>query len=229
MLEGLNSLPGSTSQTKSRLSSAVIDRLFDRMALIFGARLADQWRGLALEDIKEVWAEALADLTMDDLKTGVDGLRHLKFPPTIGEFRALCRPPVDYEGLFKRAAQQYARRVYGGGDDWPSPAVFWAAARIGRDMIERTWEDLKGRWKTELDRALAEERAGALPEIPPAREALPAPGHTYTPDRVAEIRKRINELTSRRPEPSKRVGAEAQWPAAFGTGQKAQRAGSGIR
>lgn len=204
--------------------SPLIDHLFARFAALYGNRWTAQFKNdQAIELWRQTWADALFQegIRPEEIRTAMETVRKQhEWPPTLPEFIRICRPPTDYEVLFRYAANEYARRFYGGGDDWPSPAVFWAAARVGRDMIERTWEDLKARWKTELDRALAEERAGTLPEIPPAREALPAPGQTYTPDRVAEIRARINELTSRAPDHERTVKEGAKWPVAFGTGQK---------
>lgn len=42
-----------------------------------------------------VWAEALIGYTSDEFKRGVDALTKLRFPPTCGEFKNLCRPVSD--------------------------------------------------------------------------------------------------------------------------------------
>ncbi|SAL05989.1 hypothetical protein AWB78_07813 [Caballeronia calidae] len=68
-----------------------VERLFDRMQSIWGARFADFWRNSPEPDaVKAVWREGLADLTDNALRRGVAALIHEKAPPTLPRFRELC-------------------------------------------------------------------------------------------------------------------------------------------
>ena len=161
-----------------RLPDAWVERLFARLSALYGARLADLWRGADLEEVKDVWAVELADLSGEEIARGLAACRDRKFPPTLPEFRELCRPPIDFEAAFREACEQTRLREMG-LDRWSSPAIYWAAARIGNwDLRDSSYQAIAKRWQAELAVALEEQRAGRLPEIPPARPTLPAPGKT---------------------------------------------------
>lgn len=169
-----------------------IDKLFGRFDAYYGARFGDQWRGSDLDMVKAVWAEKLGQLTPDELRRGVDALGRCRYPPTLPEFFELCRPLPDYEESYREAVRQMRARETG-TDKWSSRAVFWAACAIGSwDLMSRSYPELKVRWRVAYDRALADERAGALAEIPPRLDALPAPGSARVD--AAEVRRRIDEL-----------------------------------
>jgi hypothetical protein len=154
------------------------------------------WRGCDLQDVKRVWAEELADMSSEELARGVSACRDRKFPPTLPEFRELCRPAPDYERAFAEAVEQMRRRE-SGEDTWSSAAVYWAAAKIGSDLSAYPYQAIKGRWRTALDEAIEGVRTGKLPaEVPKRRDALPAPGQCTVPrevarQRLAEIRRRL--------------------------------------
>lgn len=169
-----------------RLPDAWVERLFARLTAIYGARLADLWRGADLEEVKEVWAVELADLTGEEIARGLAACRDRKFPPTLPEFRELCRPPIDFEAAWREAVEQMRLREQG-LDRWSSPAIYWAAARIGSwDMRHSSYPSIAKRWQAQLAKALEEQRAGALPDIPPARPTLPAPGNAAMPREKAQ-------------------------------------------
>ncbi|WP_250518525.1 hypothetical protein [Caballeronia sp. ATUFL_M1_KS5A] len=69
-----------------------IERLFERMEMIWGAKFEDFWRNVREpEKIKDVWREGLADLSDEAWRRGVGALIHEKTPPTLPRFRELCR------------------------------------------------------------------------------------------------------------------------------------------
>lgn len=71
-----------------------IERLFSKMASMYGSLFADRWRDCDLSEVKSVWAEELASFSDHPecyglaLKAMVE---ECKFPPTLPEFFALCR------------------------------------------------------------------------------------------------------------------------------------------
>lgn len=191
----MTSLTQSTSKqpaSREALPLHWIDKLFARFEAYYGSRFADAWRGADVAMVKDVWAEKLAELTRDELAAGVQALDRCKFPPTLPEFYALCRPAPDYENLHHEAVAQMRARDTG-NDKWPSLALYWAAQRIGQwDLMSMPYPSVKTRWKAVFDKADAEARAGLLPEIPPRREALPAPGKASIP--AEEMKRRIADL-----------------------------------
>jgi len=59
-------------------------------------------------------------------------------------------------------------------DAWSHPAIYWAAVGIGAfDLRNATWHSIKHRWESAMKKEL--EKKDWL-GIPPALDALPAPG-----------------------------------------------------
>lgn len=160
---------------------SLVERIFTRMVGFYGARFADMWREADPAELKRIWAEELAGYAPSEIARGIEGCRTRDWPPTLPEFLKLCRPPIDYEAAFCEAAEQMYWRQQG-DDRWSDPAIYWAASRMGRDVMACAYESVKGRWKALLDRATQEILAGELPnQVPPRREALPVPGGAVAP------------------------------------------------
>ena len=152
---------------------------------MYGARFADLWRGCDLESVKAVWAEGLSTMTSEEIRRGINACTSRPFAPTLPEFLALCRQPIDPETAFREACEQMARRE-SGADKWSHPAIFWAAATIGAfDLRNGAWSGLGKRWSAILAAELAK---GEWAEIPARREALPAPGKSSVPPEEARER-----------------------------------------
>jgi hypothetical protein len=68
-----------------------IDRLFERLALTYGAAWVRQWEGLNMNDIKAMWAHELAGYAsrLDAIAWALENLPPRC--PNIIEFKALCR------------------------------------------------------------------------------------------------------------------------------------------
>jgi len=73
------------------LPEAWIDWLFMKFEARWGALWIDRYSAVNVDVLVETWAEDLGDLTQEQLRAGYLASRDLKFPPTIGEFRALCK------------------------------------------------------------------------------------------------------------------------------------------
>lgn len=67
--------------------------LFRKMAAIFGSRFADMWRGVDPADIHAEWTQAMRGMSREALQRGIAAMYRAKYPPTIGEFLAMCEPP----------------------------------------------------------------------------------------------------------------------------------------
>lgn len=83
-----------TSQARpSALPDAWVERLFERLAALYGSRFADLWRGTDAENVKAVWAEKLAGFhdRPEVLKAALDACDDKPWPPTLPEFLGFCR------------------------------------------------------------------------------------------------------------------------------------------
>lgn len=176
-----------------------MERLFQRMEDRYGSLWADRYGAFPRARVMQTWAEDLGDLTREELVRGVDACRTRKFPPTLPEFRELCRPEMSADDAFHEAVEQMRLRA-DGLDNWTSPAVFWAAVGMGSDLMAHPYVAIKARWARELDKAQRGLESGRLPhEVPQRMSALPAPGtETVTAEdakrRSAELKSRIAGL-----------------------------------
>ncbi len=179
---------------------ALIDHLFNRLDGLYPLR----WRSAfandtAIANWRTAWAESLTDerVTMAEIKRGLAVCRkRIAWPPSFAEFLTACRPALDAEQAFYEAVRQMQKRE-SGADSWSNPALFWAASRLGGDLMRYAYETVKNRWKSELDKALSELRAGSLPTtIPDRRVALPPPTEPASQS-IAESKAKIAALRSR--------------------------------
>lgn len=173
------------------LPAAWIERLFERMAGLYGARFADVWRGTDPERVKRIWAEELAGFGGEEIARGVQALKTRDWPPTLPEFLRLCRQTSDPRADWTEACEQMRIRLEGkGADAWSRPQVYWAAVAIGwYDLNSTAWDQIKTRW----EKALASAKVDPIPEY---RAALPPPGQqTITREeavsRISQIRDRL--------------------------------------
>jgi hypothetical protein len=171
---------------------ALIDHLFNRLDGLYPHR----WRSAfanqqAIDNWRIAWAEGFVEegITMAEIKRGIaECCRLFDWPPSFAEFVKACRPALDYERAFAEAVEQMRRRD-AGEDRWSTPAVYWAATKLGNDLQAHPYASLKGRWQAALDDAVQSIRTGKLPDaVPQRRESLPAPGQCSVPPEVAKQR-----------------------------------------
>lgn len=166
----------STSQFRGQKP---IDALYQKLSTLYANRWEAQFRSEHQVDLwKECWAEELDELevTFDEVKQGLKRCLELyDWPPSFPEFLKACRPALDYEACFYEAVEQM-RLMADAKDKWSSPAVYWAAVKLGNDMSSDVYLNLKKRWKTALDQVINDIASGVLPnEVPVRRERLEPP------------------------------------------------------
>lgn len=185
-----------------------IQRLFNRFDGMYPGVFKNKFSTPdSVNNWKEAWAEAFAEerITLDEVATGLRECRKSKqFPPSLPEFLACCRPPIDYDKAFCEAVDQMgkrkrpATRVVDGGlktffepDVWSNPAIFWAARAMGSDLWER-YDRVKARWGYELDKVLA---SGDVQSVPLNTGLLPAPAPSK--ELTAEEQKNIADMIAK--------------------------------
>jgi len=182
----MGTLPQSLTSEAKELPAAWVERIFQVMEDRYGTLWADRYGAFPRARVMQTWARDLADMTRDELARGLAACRNLRYPPTLPEFRSLCRPPVSYERAYVEAVEQMQVRLHGGKDTWSSAAIFWAATKIGNDLFAHPYPTLEARWQAALDRAMEMVRAGKLPDkVPERRPELPAPGQCLATAEVA--------------------------------------------
>lgn len=163
-----------------------VDKLIQKMHVLFGAKFAQQWEGIGPETLKQEWAEELAGFTGPELARGLDACRGLSrgFVPTLPEFMAMCRPPINPEIAFHEAVQGLAQRRKGNRGDWSHPAIYHATIGVGQhDMLNCTYATMRVRWEKAL---AAQLEKSEWPDIPEASLALPEPKKTELTNQQAQ-------------------------------------------
>lgn len=75
-----------------------MDKLFQRLQASYGHKFASMFPDAqCVADWHEAWGAGLADLTLTDVANGLNGLlaAHPEWCPSLGEFKALCKPRVE--------------------------------------------------------------------------------------------------------------------------------------
>lgn len=84
------------------LPSPWVDRIFDKLTLVYGQAFLRRWQDLDIEAVKTDWAHELSGLQQSP-RAITYALQNLppEKPPTVLEFRAICRrtPPEVFVAL----------------------------------------------------------------------------------------------------------------------------------
>lgn len=174
------------TEPRTRLSDGkaltLMDHLFNRLDGLYPGR----WRANypspeAIKSWNDAWLEAFVEEGLDpaEVRPGIANCRRAyAWPPSCTEFLRACRPYLDPEVAYRLAVSGMTDRAKGNIGEWPHPAIYWAAVRIGQhDMLQASWQAVKTRWENTLSAELARGRWDAVPE--PAF-SLPAPGATVS-------------------------------------------------
>lgn len=87
----------STGNVPAHLPEAWVAKLQARLTAIYGQKFSSICPDeAAAREWRECWAIALRDLTGEQIAAGLDKLMRgaHEWPPTTGEFRALCKPVI---------------------------------------------------------------------------------------------------------------------------------------
>lgn len=162
-----------SSTSTSSLPLEWIEKLFNKMSLDYGKRFVDQWAGADPDELFAHWARELATYSRDELVRGYNALSGRDWPPTLPEFKRMCRPPVDPTVAYYEALEQGKARERGEMGNWSHPAIYWAWNKIGAfDFNSLTYSNLKSRWEGVLADEMAKE---VWPNVPEPRVALMPP------------------------------------------------------
>jgi len=133
------------------------------MALDYGRKFVDQWGGVDPDKLKAHWAQELACMSRLELARGYRALATRDWPPTLPEFKKLCRPEISVDAAVSEAIEQIVLRTQG-RDTWSHPAIYWAAQKVGYfELTTLTHAQVKTRFAPILDEILAK---GNVPPVP---------------------------------------------------------------
>lgn len=167
-----------------------IESLFEKMLFEYGKKFSDQWGGANPESLKLHWAQRLADLKNDELRRGVSALQTKDWPPSLPEFRKMCKPSIDPTVAYYEALSGCQSREKGEMGEWSHPSIYWAAVKVGAfDLTHQTYSHMKARWEKALQ---DEQDKGEWVAIPQPMIALPEPGKSgLSPEKAEQMVKEL--------------------------------------
>ena len=184
----MNALTNPTSSTSTPLQ-AWVEKLLHYMLVCYGKRFTDQWCMVNGQELTDAWVAELEGMTHAELKCGKDALASRDWPPTLPEFKRMCRPPVDPMRAYYEAVAGVQARFAGEHGTWSHPAIYWAAMPMAVELREQTFSAVKARWETALAVQLGR---GEWEEIPKPMLALTSPGQSTTSS--AKAREAIKQI-----------------------------------
>lgn len=78
-----------------------IERLFGRLAALYGAAFGRQWSGTNLDDVKSTWAEKLGGFTAQQIGDALKSCDERPHPPNLPEFISACRQSASRAGTYR--------------------------------------------------------------------------------------------------------------------------------
>lgn len=167
----MNLLPNLSTSTPA-LPESWVEKMFHKMLLDYGKKFTDQWAGADLDELIAHWARELASYTGPEIKRGLAAMETRDWPPTLPEFKKMCRAPLDLMGAYYEALAGLEARGKGEAGTWSHPAVYWAAMQHRADLMAQTHAQVKTRWEAALQAQLARTEWA---EIPAPRVLLAPP------------------------------------------------------
>lgn len=161
-----------SSTSTNALPESWVEKMFHKMLLEYGKKFTDQWGGADTDELIAHWARELGGYTGPEIKRGLAELDKRDWPPTLPDFKKLCRPPINELNAYHEAVAGLEARGKGEVGVWSHPAVFWAASLLKTDLMGQTYAQVKSKWEQALKGQM--ERT-EWADIPPARIALPPP------------------------------------------------------
>lgn len=173
------------STKANRLKDETILAILGKLHARYGAKFSDLWQGVPHEKLVAEWAQELAGYSAAEIHRGLDACRTRIWPPTLPEFAALCRPPIEAEAAYHEAVEGMRVRTGGKSYQWSHPGIYWAAMDFGSyDLSISDWRSAKAKWTRLLGLQMAKDE---WPEIPaPPAALLPPPPPSPMPPKVRE-------------------------------------------
>lgn len=169
----MNNLTPLSSSTSTPLPVTWIEKLLHQMLLTYGKKFTDQWGATSTDQLVAFWGEQLAGYSGAEIKRGLDALSTRDWPPTLPEFKKLCRSALDPLVAYYEAVAGVQARAAGEFGKWSHPAIYWAAVPLSFDLQAQAYSQIKPRW----ERAFFEQMDKAEWEpVPNVALQLSAPG-----------------------------------------------------
>jgi hypothetical protein len=153
----------SISEEINPILREVVTSIFDEMLLDYGNKFTAQWGGVEPEKLVDHWCRGLKGYTPSEIKRGLIEQKKSEWPPTLPQFKNMCRKEIDFLKTYYEALEGLQARAKGEIGNWSHPAVFWAASAISFDLMNQTYSQMKIRWEVALNEQLSKGEWALIP------------------------------------------------------------------
>jgi hypothetical protein len=161
------------STIRTPLPRTWIEKIFHKMLLDYGKKFVDQWGNIDLEDLLAHWANELSGYSGKEIQGGLTRMAQNDWPPSLPEFKKMCRPPINVLAAYHEAVHGLLKRKYGHPCEWSHPAIYWAATPMAFELESQTFAQVRHRWEMALTKELAHEQWPPIPACVPMLKADP--------------------------------------------------------
>lgn len=183
------------------LNDKLIARLFMRFAAIFGRRWSSTYPNVkSVELAKREWNGSISQLTMEELKRGVDYCKlHCEWPPALAEFLRYCRE----DSTLPSVNQAFLEACHSASDhSWSHPVVYHAAKDIGLyNLRTQPEKQTKPQFERAYDVFRHRFMAGETLDVPILKVLPESINRKSSPEVAARYLKSIREILSDKKKP----------------------------
>jgi len=180
--------------------ASLMNHLFNRLDGIY----PNKWRAnfkddQSIRNWELAWAEAFDEegVLPQDVANGLKNCRRMfDWPPSLTEFLRACRPYLEPSAAHSIAVEGLHARSRGEVGNWPHPAIFWAAAKVGEfDLLSKPYREIESRWSQALENELSK---GEWDMIPEPVKRIEESTNTEVSERLRkETSKLVSQMTSK--------------------------------
>jgi len=123
--------------TLRQLPNAWVERIFARMASMYGERFSNMWKDIPKNELLSAWAEALGGFDEGQIRQALKDCEGLPFPPTLPGFKTLCN---QYQPIQPIALALPNKPFPPMGRTWKEQQAY-AAARIAEIREKFGWSE----------------------------------------------------------------------------------------
>lgn len=187
----MSSIPNASTSHPQFVPLHCVESLFEHMHGYYGAKFAQQWQGTDTATVKAVWAAELGKLTPEELNRGLAALVTCKWPPTLPEYIALCKPILNPAAAYMEAIAGMNARERGETGTWSHPAIYFAAVGMFFELKQEGYATIKPRWEAALEKEMRKGKWSKI--LQPTLAYSPTTGNTRSSrEELARVLKKIS-------------------------------------
>lgn len=132
----------------------ILSIFFEMLKMEYGKLYADQWAHIKPENMIFYWVESLIDYDISEIKKGIEAQKMKDFPPTLPQFRKLCRPDINFAQAYYEAIEGLNSIERGNVYIWSNEAIRTSAMSLKNTLMQMPYNQIRDQWEFTLKKAL---------------------------------------------------------------------------